>query len=67
LNKRLAPKEISVDINQDLIRKIAVLGFDPQWGARAMKRVIAEKIEDQVAQKLLSGNVKKGEVIQIQL
>ncbi|MBI4991110.1 ATP-dependent Clp protease ATP-binding subunit, partial [Candidatus Gottesmanbacteria bacterium] len=67
LNRRLTPKEISVDINQDLIRKIAVLGFDPQWGARAMKRVIAEKIEDQVAQKLLSGNVKKGEVIQIQL
>lgn len=67
LNKRLAGKDISVAVTAELIKKLAALGFDPQWGARAMKRVIAEKIEDQVAQKLLSGNVKKGEEITISL
>ncbi len=67
LNRRLIPKEISIDVNQELIRKIASLGFDPQFGGRAMRRVIIEKIEDQVAQKLLRGEVKKGEQIQIQL
>lgn len=67
LNNRLKPKEISVDINPDLVRKIAALGFDPQFGARAMRRAITEKIEDQVAQKILSGSVQKGEQIKIQL
>lgn len=67
LNKRLEPKEISVQVTQDLIKKLASIGFDPQFGGRAMKRVITEKIEDQVAQKLLRDEVKKGEQIQIQL
>lgn len=67
LNLRLKPKEIAVDITADLIRKLAVLGNDPAFGARAMRRVITEKVEDQVAQKLLSGQVKKGERINIEL
>lgn len=67
LNKRLAAKEISVAVTDNLIKKLANIGFDPQFGARAMKRVIADKIEDLVAQKLLSGSVKKGEAIEIEL
>lgn len=67
LNLRLKPKEIAVDITGDLIRKLAVLGNDPAFGARAMRRVITEKVEDQVAQKLLSGQVKKGERMRIEI
>lgn len=67
LNKRLAAKEISVAVTDTLIKKLANIGFDPAFGARAMKRVIAEKIEDEVAKRLLSGNVKKGEAIEIEL
>ncbi len=67
LNKRLAPKEITVDITPEIIRKLATAGFDPEFGARAMKRVIAERIEDEVAQKLLQGEVQKGEKITINL
>ncbi len=67
LNKRLAPKEMSVAVTADLIKKLAIEGFNPQFGARAMKRVIAEKIEDQIAKRLLAGSVKKGEEIQISL
>ncbi len=67
LNKRLSAKEISVDITPDLIRKLASFGYDPQFGARSMNRTITEKIEDQVARKLLEGSVKKGDKIQIEL
>lgn len=67
LNKRLSPKEISLFVDQELIRKIASLGFDPQFGARSMRRAITENIEDQIAQKLLAGEAKKGEQIQVQL
>lgn len=67
LNKRLIPKEISVAVTPELIKKLASVGYDPQFGGRAIRKVIAEKIEDQVARRLLSGNVKKGEEIYINL
>jgi ATP-dependent Clp protease ATP-binding subunit ClpC len=67
LNERLAVKEVSVAVTAELIKKLATAGFDPQFGARAMKRVISEKIEDQVAKRLLEGTVKKGERIEIGL
>lgn len=67
LNNRLSSQNISIDINPLLVKKLALAGFDQIFGARKMKRIIAEKIEDQIAQKLLSGNIKKGEVISIDI
>lgn len=67
LNKRLIAKEISIDISDDLVKKLANIGFDPQFGARSMRRAIAEKVEDQIAQKILAKQVKKGDVINIDL
>lgn len=67
LNNRLKSKEISIAITDELVKNLAHIGFDPQFGGRAMKRVIAEKIEDQIARKLLAATVKKGEEIHIEL
>ncbi|OGG21314.1 hypothetical protein A3D03_00550 [Candidatus Gottesmanbacteria bacterium RIFCSPHIGHO2_02_FULL_40_13] len=67
LNKRLSAKEISIEITPDLIRNLASFGYDPQFGARSMNRTITEKIENQIAIKMLEGNVKKGEAIKINL
>jgi ATP-dependent Clp protease ATP-binding subunit ClpC len=67
LNQRLAKKELKLEINDQLINKVAELGYDPVFGARPMKRVIAEQIEDKIAQKILAGQAKKGETIKITL
>ncbi len=67
LNKRLSTKDISVAVTPELINKLAIVGYDPQFGGRAMRRTITEIIEDQIAKKLLAGNVKKGEKIEIDL
>lgn len=67
LNTRLKPKDISVAITPELVSFLAHKGYDPQFGARAMRRTISQVIEDQIAQRLLSGTVKKGEEIQIVL
>ncbi|MBI2616506.1 ATP-dependent Clp protease ATP-binding subunit [Candidatus Gottesmanbacteria bacterium] len=67
LNKRLRPKEISVAVTDDLVATLSQKGFDPQFGGRAMRRTISSVIEDQIAQKLLEGNIKKGEEIHITL
>lgn len=67
LNKRLVKNEISLEVTPDLIKKLAAAGFDPQFGGRAIRRVIAEKIEDTIAQRLLKGEVKKGEKMRIEI
>ena len=68
LNKRLmAEKKISLKITQELINQISVLGYDPELGARPMRRVIQDKIENQIADKILRGEVKEGESVEIKL
>lgn len=61
LNERLAKKEISIKITEQLVKKIVELGYTPALGARPMERVIQDKIEDQIAQKLLKGEIKRGQ------
>ena len=43
----------------DLVTKIAQMGFDPTFGARAMKRVIQDKVEDLIAKKMLRNEIQK--------
>lgn len=65
INKKLRKhKNISIQITDDLIDEIARLGCDAEFGARAMQRVIQEKIEDIIAKKILSDSVRKNEIIQ---
>lgn len=60
----LKEHHISIDITDELIASIVQKGYDPSFGARPMKRVIAEEIEDVVAKKLLENSVQSGESIQ---
>ncbi len=67
LNQRLSGKGFSLKITPELIKKVANQGYEPEFGARPMKRLIQDKIEDQIAQKLLKEEIKKGEEIEIQI
>jgi ATP-dependent Clp protease ATP-binding subunit ClpC len=67
LNKRLKKKELRVKITEELLEKVVKLGYDPAFGARPMNRVIQDQIEDQIAQKLLKGKLKKGEEIEVKI
>lgn len=65
LNERLSEKKISVNITDTLVNKIAEIGYDPQFGARPMKRVIQEKVEDYIARRLLNEEIKPGDKVEI--
>lgn len=67
LNKRLVTKNISVAITPRLITTLANLGYHPERGAREIKRVITQIVEDTVAKRLLSPEFKKGEILQIEV
>ncbi|MGD0576576.1 MAG: ATP-dependent Clp protease ATP-binding subunit [Candidatus Staskawiczbacteria bacterium] len=65
LQKNLKEKEIDFEITEDLKSKIVELSYKPEFGAREMRRVIQDKVENSVAEALLSDKIKKGDKIQI--
>jgi len=65
LKKNLFKKNIEFVITDPLKERIAELSYNPQFGAREMKRVIQNKVEDVLAKALLGGEIKKGDKIKI--
>jgi ATP-dependent Clp protease ATP-binding subunit ClpB len=57
LKKRLAKNDISIDITEDAIKEIAQQGYDPQFGARPVKRVIQKMVLNELSKEILSGRV----------
>lgn len=56
-------KNISVEITDELCILIAQKGFDPVFGARPIRRLIADKIEDEIAKMIIEGTAKNGSII----
>jgi len=65
LKKNLEEKEIEFVISEPLKEKIAELSYKPEFGAREMRRTIQDKIENVVAEALLSDKIKKGDKIEL--
>jgi ATP-dependent Clp protease ATP-binding subunit ClpB len=63
LNKRLADRRITVEATPAAKEWLALTGFDPVFGARPLRRLIQTTIEDQLAQKVLSGAVREGDTV----
>ncbi len=61
--KRLVQKKIEIRITEDVKELIAEKGFDQNLGARPLKRVIQKKILDPLSLKIVSGEIKKGDRI----
>ncbi len=66
LAKRLAEQEINFVVSDALAAKVAELGYAPEFGARPMRRVIQDKIEDLISRRILSNEIQKGQTIEIQ-
>lgn len=61
----LEGKDIELKFLPGVAEKIARLGYDPQFGARPMKRVIQKKIENLIAKRILKGEIKRGDKVEI--
>lgn len=61
LAKRLEKQQLQFRFSDDLMAKVVDLGYEPQFGARPMRRVIQDKIEDLIAKKMLSGEIQKNQ------
>ena len=56
---------IYCQFSQDLVEKIAELGYDPEFGARPMKRVIQDKVETYLAQQIIADRLQRGDSINL--
>ena len=67
LQKRLKEQNIILEITEDALNYVAQAGFDPVYGARPLKRVIQQKLENPLAEDLLSGKFKTNSIIKVKL
>lgn len=67
LLKRLAANGLEVTLSDDLLSKVADVGFDPVYGARPLKRAVQNSIEDPLANLVLSGKLQPGKRYEIGL
>ena len=65
LKKNLEQKAIEFIITEPLKKKIVELSYDPKFGAREMRRVIQDKIENVLASAILADEIKRGDKIEI--
>ncbi|MDF3867502.1 ATP-dependent chaperone ClpB [Pseudomonas denitrificans (nom. rej.)] len=60
LRKRLAERELSLELSEEAMDKLIAVGFDPVYGARPLKRAIQRWIENPLAQLILAGRFNPG-------
>ncbi|MBO5164147.1 MAG: ATP-dependent chaperone ClpB [Ruminococcus sp.] len=67
LQKRLDDKHIRINVTESAKNYIADCGYDPNFGARPLRRFIQRKVETLAAKRLLGGNISAGDTITIDL
>lgn len=67
LKKRLDDKQIGFSVTDKAKRKIVSSSYDPQFGARPLKRFVQGQIETLLAKTILAGNVEQGDTMQVDL
>lgn len=67
LEERLRQQAIILHVNEDVLKYLGESGFDPVYGARPLKRTIQLKLENPLAEALLSGKFKAGDQINVNL
>jgi ATP-dependent Clp protease ATP-binding subunit ClpB len=65
LEKRLSQQQLTLEVDRSAKQLIAKEGYDPQFGARPLKRAIQDLLLDPLATKLLVGDFKPGDQIKV--
>lgn len=65
LSRKLAKRDITLDITPDALEYIANKGYDPQFGARPLKRVVQQDVLNELSKEILKGNIQDNSVVLI--
>ncbi len=61
LRRRLAERHIEIELTESARRRLVRAGYDPNYGARPLKRAIQKEVETPLARKILSGEIRDGQ------
>ena len=62
---RMESMGIHLEASDEAVKELAREGFNPQYGARPLRRAIQSKVEDAVAEKMLDGTLKTGDTAKL--
>ena len=65
LRKRLADRNITIELTEAARAHIVRVGYDPSYGARPLKRAIQREIENELAKRLIRGDVRDGQHVNV--
>ena len=65
VNKRLADRELQIRLTDEAMQYVVDHGYDPQFGARPLKRYLQKYVETAAAKIILEGNISEGDVIEV--
>ena len=65
IQERLIKQNVTIEATEFAIEELAKLGYDPQFGARPLKRVIQKKVLNQLSKEILGGVIKPGSKIKL--
>ena len=67
LHDRLAERDLRIHLSDAALDKLADAGFDPVYGARPLKRAIQQQVENPLANDILAGKFKPGDLIKVEV
>jgi len=65
LNQKLSEQQIRAQLTDKAKQYLAQVGYDPVFGARPLKRVIAKQVENLIAEKILQERIQPGQTVTI--
>ena len=65
LRRRLAERRITLELSEAAKRHIVKVGYDPNYGARPLKRTIQKELETPLGRKILAGDVNDGDTVDV--
>ena len=66
LRRRLADRELGLEISDEVMAQLVEAGFDPVYGARPLKRAIQKLLENPLAQEILAGRFAPGDTVRVE-
>ncbi|MBL7848410.1 MAG: ATP-dependent chaperone ClpB [Cyclobacteriaceae bacterium] len=67
IRRRLLESGIQLDVTEAAKDRLAVLGFDPQYGARPLKRILQRELLNELSKQILAGEITKDSIIQVDM
>jgi ATP-dependent Clp protease ATP-binding subunit ClpC len=65
--RRMRAQHVELEVSDEAVEYLANAGFDPQYGARPLRRAIQRLLEDEISERLLSGDIEPGQQVEVGL